>query len=59
MLTQTWNGYIINLLAEPYEKVSLEKPAGTVYSVKFTKGLKYFIGSCSFFGTYNTTETQK
>lgn len=56
---QTLNGYIINLLAEPYKKVSLEKPAGTVFLVKSTKGLKYVTGSCSFFDIYNTTETQK
>lgn len=59
MLMQTLNGYIINVLAEPYKKVSLEKPVGTVFLVKSTKGLKYVTGSCSFFDIYNTTETQK
>lgn len=57
---QILNGYIINLLAEPHKKVIFEKPAGTgVFFVKSTKELKYVIGSCNFFGIYNTTETQK
>lgn len=59
MLMQTLNGYVINLSAEPYKKVSLGKPAGTGFFVKSTKGLKYVIGSCSLFGIYNTTETRK
>lgn len=39
MLMQILNGYIINLLAEPYKKVSLEKPAGTgFFFCKIYKG---------------------
>lgn len=60
MLMQTLNGYIIKLLAEPYKKVSLGNPGGTGFFLgKSTKGLKYALGSCSFFGIYNTKEIQK
>lgn len=56
MVKQTLNGYVIDLLGETYQKVSLEKTVGTVFLVKSTKGLKPVTSSCSFFGLYSTTE---
>lgn len=53
---QTWNGSVINLLAETYQKLSLEK---TVCTGFLMKGPKSVASTCTFCGLYGTTETEK